>query len=182
MLDDVKIMLIKGAKGDKGDGSYDDTELRELIASTFADVQEEITQLEQNYLNYMYPVGSVYISVGETSPAVLFGGTWEKIEGQFLLSSSEDYALGSTGGSATKSFNTDNHVLTVDEMPAHYHEFEIVNTSGTGTMKTAAARGTGTHDEQTTQPMGQGQGHNHSVTNQDIMPPYLTVNVWKRTA
>ena len=52
-LDDIKIMLIKGAKGDKGDGSYDDTELRELIASTFADVQEEISQLEQNYLNYM---------------------------------------------------------------------------------------------------------------------------------
>jgi hypothetical protein len=180
-LDDIKIMLIKGAKGDKGDGSYDDTELRELIASTFADVQEEISQLEQNYLNYMYPVGSIYISVGETSPAVLFGGTWEQIKDRFLLSSGDTYSSGATGGSAKKSFNTDNHTLTINEMPSHLHEMARVNTSGAGTHD-GIAKGTGSLDEFSTQTMGNGQGHNHSVTNIDIMPPYLVVNVWKRTA
>lgn len=34
----------------------------------------------------MYPIGSIYISVDTTSPAALFGGTWEQLEeGQFLM-------------------------------------------------------------------------------------------------
>lgn len=170
-LDDIKIMLIKGAKGDKGDGSYDDTELRELIASTFADVQEEISQLEQNYLNYMYPVGSVYISVGETSPAVLFGGTWEKIEGKFLLSSSSTHELGSTGGEET-------HTLTINEIPNHDHDYAILSNQSTGSgVKYSPQGNPDTIAFGTTQTgaVGGGQAHNN-------MPPYLTVNVWKRTA
>lgn len=170
-LDDIKIMLIKGAKGDKGDGSYDDTELRELIASTFADVQEEISQLEQNYLNYMYPVGSVYISVGETSPAVLFGGTWEKIEGQFLLSSSSTHELGSTGGEET-------HTLTINEIPNHTHKFGIYGYElAEGSVSGAGVTDNPSHIQGYLNPeaIGGGQAHNN-------MPPYLTVNVWKRTA
>ena len=33
----------------------------------------------------IYPVGAVYISANSTSPASLFGGTWESIGGRFLL-------------------------------------------------------------------------------------------------
>jgi hypothetical protein len=28
-------------------------------------------------LNAVYPVGAIYLSVNSTSPATLFGGTWE---------------------------------------------------------------------------------------------------------
>ncbi|MBP5423743.1 MAG: hypothetical protein J6Y78_15010 [Paludibacteraceae bacterium] len=169
-INDIKIMLLKGDKGDKGDGSYDDTELRELIAETFADVQEEIAQLEQNYLNYMYPVGSIYISVGSTSPAVLFGGTWEKIEGKFLLASSSTHELGSTGGEEA-------HTLTIDEIPSHTHGWTAptnIDAIAEGTATTIHEVNRGQQDEQTGA-VGGGQAHNN-------MPPYLTVNVWKRTA
>lgn len=66
--------------------------------------------------NIIYPVGSIYMSANDVNPSVLFGGgTWEKIEGKFLLSSyGSTYTLGSTGGEA-------NHTLTVDEMPSHTH-------------------------------------------------------------
>jgi hypothetical protein len=54
---------------------------------------------EGTHAGLMYPVGSIYMSVDAKSPAVLFGGTWEKIEGRFLLSSQEHvYECGTEGG------------------------------------------------------------------------------------
>ena len=67
-----------------------------------------------NMLNKVYPVGSIYMSVNNSNPATLFGGTWEEIQGKFLLGRSTAHAAGSTGGEET-------HTLTSDEMPAHTH-------------------------------------------------------------
>lgn len=199
MLGDIKIMMLKGEKGDKGDGSYDDSELRELIAQETADREEEIAEMERNFLNYLYPVGSIYMSVGTTSPAVLFGGTWEQIEGKFLLASSSSHALNSTGGSETHtpSGTVENHTLTLSETPYHKHNllnsaFKRINYTNSGgeidsfllfdsTVQSGeetgnAIDGSGGYSE--------GDPHNHGFTgtSQDTMPPYLTVNVWKRTA
>ena len=43
------------------------------------------------------------MSVNDTDPALLFGGTWERIEGRFLLGAGTRYPVGSAGGSATTS-------------------------------------------------------------------------------
>ena len=43
-----------------------------------------MTPLRSKALISAFPVGRVYISVDEVSPASLFGGTWEKIEKKFL--------------------------------------------------------------------------------------------------
>lgn len=51
-----------------------------------------------NLLDIIYPIGSVYITFNSVSPASSIGGTWEKIDGKFLQSSSETDALNSTGG------------------------------------------------------------------------------------
>ena len=32
-IEDIKVLMLKGEKGDKGDGSYDDTEVRSLITA-----------------------------------------------------------------------------------------------------------------------------------------------------
>lgn len=71
-----------------------------------------------------YPVGSIYMSVNSTSPATLFGGTWEALdEGRVLIGCNATYPAGSIGGEFE-------HTLTVDEMPSHNH---VINTySGTG--------------------------------------------------
>ena len=51
--------------------------------------------------NLVVPVGSVLCFANNTNPNDIYQGTtWQKIEGKFLLGSSSDYALGSTGGSA----------------------------------------------------------------------------------
>ena len=82
-----------------------------------------------------YPVGSIYMSVNATSPADIFGGTWERIQGRFLLSATDNgnsgasQAAGNTGGEAT-------HTLSKSEMPQHNHTF-------TGTAVTSSANNRG---------------------------------------
>ena len=65
-------------------------------------------------LDKFYPVGSIYISVNNTNPSVLFGGEWEQIQEKFLLSAGDTHTAGTTGGEFS-------HTLTIDEMPAHNH-------------------------------------------------------------
>jgi microcystin-dependent protein len=65
-------------------------------------------------LNAAYPVGSIYISAAATNPRTLFGGTWTRIQGKFLLGASSSHAAGSTGGAETVT-------LTAAQIPGHTH-------------------------------------------------------------
>lgn len=114
-----------------------------------------------------YPVGSIYMSVNSTSPATLFGGTWEQLEDTFLLAAGTNYAAGSTGGEAT-------HTLTVDEMPNHSH-LGYVGTTDAGSSDAARLGYANYAYRQLMTAVGGGQPHNN-------MPPYLAVYMWKRTA
>lgn len=132
--------------------------------------------------DYIYPVGAIYMSVNNISPALLFGGTWERIKDRFLLAAGDDYTAGSTGGEAE-------HILTTDEIPAHAHNFKSSNygwesTAIPGASMTASGSNiglspynayNGSNNNIVMQNTGGGQAHNN-------MPPYLTVYMWKRIA
>ena len=120
-----------------------------------------------------YPIGSIYMSISDTSPASLFGGTWESINDVFLLGSGTTYTNGSTGGKAA-------HTLTVDEMPSHNHyiyrdnflKLSVIFSAGTASTESfilSEANYNNLHISNS----GLSQPHNN-------MPPYLTVNIWKR--
>lgn len=119
----------------------------------------------------IYPVGSIYMSVNSTSPATLFGGTWEQIEDRFLLAAGNTYTAGATGGNAT-------HTLTIDEMPSHNHSAWLNgggSASGYGLDYTYSNQCRSYDGNDIIDNKGGGQPFN-------IMPPYLAVYVWKRTA
>ncbi|MGN0761661.1 MAG: phage baseplate protein [Christensenellales bacterium] len=144
------------------------------IEQTIEQTDEQLGQVEQNLqgqidtLKNVYAVGSIYMSVNSTSPASLFGGTWERIKDRFLLGSGDTYNAGATGGSAT-------HTLSIDEMPSHSHEYYRMR-SGGSTWWVAGSNGTiFTQEYINTNSAGNGQAHNN-------MPPYLAIYVWKRTA
>lgn len=138
----------------------------------------------QKIVDTIYPVGAIYMSTTSTPPSTLFGGTWEQIQGRFLLASSSAYAAGSTGGEAS-------HTLTTNEMPAHWHNAAYHWESGGGTSYTqgepwSIVMDSGQGNGIGTWPFGSdvssgfgltggGKGHNN-------MPPYLAVYMWKRTA
>ena len=67
-----------------------------------------------NILEVVYPIGAMYLSIQNISPAEIIGGTWSKIEGQYLIGADDTYEVSSTGG-------TRDYTLTTNNMPSHYH-------------------------------------------------------------
>lgn len=123
-------------------------------------------------LDLLHPVGSIYQSTDATSPADLFGGTWEQIKDRFLLSAGDSHAAGSTGGEET-------HTLTKAELPDHTHTFKYTGqsvTTGVNAIRLNQAASNQYNEYSGGQSSNcKGQAHNN-------MPPYLAVYVWKRTA
>ena len=104
-------------------------------------------------LDMIYPIGSVYISVNNVSPATLFGGTWEQIKDKFLLSAGDTYANGSTGGSAIMA-HTHQQVATTSGGPS-------TNTSGGPSTNTSGGPSTNTSGS-TTLTVSQIPSHYHA--------------------
>lgn len=128
----------------------------------------------KTYSGNPYPVGAIYISTADTSPATLFGGTWERLKDRFLLAAGDTYAAGATGGEAE-------HTLTVDEMPQHNHDFhasynEIATGSETGGKILA-----GGDSNQWLWNFAQANNSGGNAPHNN-MPPYLAVYMWVRTA
>ena len=125
-----------------------------------------------------HPVGSLYISGNATSPAELYGGTWERIEGKFIMGASDAYPAGSTGGSAT-------HAQTVDELVKHSHNIGT-NTAGTE-LTVPQWKSYITSVSQVTDPNGY-QCYGMSTFNagngqpMDILNPYYSMYIWRRVA
>lgn len=62
----------------------------------------------------IFPIGYIYASTDPTSPAQLFGGTWERIKDCMIYAAGDSDTVGRVVGSNT-------HTLTVDELPSHSH-------------------------------------------------------------
>lgn len=139
----------------------------------------------------IYPVGSIYMSVNSTSPAMLFGGTWEQIKGRFLVGTGWNDANTITGygelGARTINFPAGDmggepwHTLTVDEMPTHNHsgtggeiEMQMWRVMGGGDV-IAFAQKVNIVQETLEKKVGGGKSYYQ-------IPPYLSVYMWKRTA
>lgn len=135
-----------------------------------------------------YPIGAIYLSVTDVSPAALFGGTWERIsQGRFLIGAGanaanttnywgeypagkENFPAGEMGGEVA-------HNLTADEIPAHTHSerLEWSNTKAWGLTGTGEGANAVVDQGGVTGSTGGGKPHSN-------MPPYLVVYMWKRTA
>lgn len=73
----------------------------------------------------IYPVGSIYMSVNNTYPGTLFGGTWQQIEDTFLLAAGTNHSAGSTGGAETVTLTA-----AQSGLPAHTHSFTQPTVNG----------------------------------------------------
>ena len=137
-----------------------------------------LTEQYSSLIDIVYPVGSIYMSVNAADPSTLFSGTsWEKLEGRFLLGSDSTYKPGSTGGEAT-------HTLTYNEMPKHTHPMYSYNPGGEGTWTPdeGAYLVDSVSDNKNTWWARLAMGYAGGDAAHNNMPPYLVVNMWKRTS
>ena len=167
-----------------GDASKDFSSTTQAVGNdttfvaTTAYVQAEITAAKINALTY--PIGSIYTAVVSTNPATLLGvGVWSAFgAGRVMVgldSSDTDFdTIEEIGGSKT-------HTLTTSEMPAHNHDNgaydKLLRVTGSNTT-TGVDSSSGEPDIISTGTIasaGGGAAHN-------IVQPYITVYMWKRTS
>ena len=157
--------------------------------ATGEDYNVEVTKA--TLFNFVYPVGSIYMSANEVDPAAMFGGTWEKLENRFLLGATESAPLGSTGGNWEVTLTQENIPnYEIGQIPAVVPNVHTNWNNGGVKGKTVGqasdskkgvdlAQGniitTGNQYGWSISTNGGGQAFN-------ITPPYIAVNMWKRTA
>lgn len=148
-----------------------------------------------------HPVGSIYESTSDQSPADLFGGTWEAMDPGRVLVSAGTASTGTVYNAGDKG-GEEAHKLTESELPrvtvtskgttttAGAHKHDIKSPAGKAddgqgigrgyiwdkvqTYSTETA-GLHAHDVTVSGSFGGGQPHNN-------LPPYQTVYRWFRTA
>ena len=146
----------------------------------------------KSLIDRIYPVGSIYISTSSTfNPQTTWGGTWKKTaDGRCLIGANDTYTLGTTGGSASHTHTTQNHTLTVNEMPPHIHDnnarINWFNELGQGLLDTGWVANSNIRVDagsNHTSTVGGGAAHSHGNTGSaSNMQPYLAVYIWERIA
>lgn len=134
---------------------------------TIADMD---TNLVSELMLKIYPVGSVYMSMDATSPAQLFGGTWQQRTDRFLVAAGNAYAVGSIGGSGTVT-------LTEANLPR-----DSIIFSGSATSAGWSVGKWGANGSADWYAMPKSQTSSTAVNSLENKPPYLAVYMWIRTA
>ena len=141
--------------------------------------------LVKKVLDRIQPVGSLYFSTTSTSPASLFGGTWERYaQGRVMVSASDtdtDFTVGKTGGEKTHQ-----HGLINDA----YAMISWDTSGGVALSRRAAsswksnARVSNVFLPLATDAGTRGQGIDlgGNTNNASSSMPYIAVYIWRRTA
>lgn len=169
-----------------------------------------INEIEEKFKNFCpFPINSIFLSLDNSNPAMLFlGTTWQKQEGRFLLGSNSAYTLGSTGGSSTTTLskeNLPNVKLQIDsfslgkgtqEITGDFYTSNYIGYAGSGAFYRKQS-GLGGHGGDSSSGNKIGFQASKSWTGMSTsaapytanmgdstpfnnMPPYLVVNIWKR--
>lgn len=166
-----------------------------LNATTLATKQNNEWIEPTCWADIIYPVGSIYMNVNNTNPSLLFGGTWEQIQGKFLVgvdSSDTDFnASEKTGGTKNHShiygvqYNGFYGTLyTEDKRLIRLYNGETDKfVESYNTQKSSSEAGNNGAQE------SRGSTFNPAIyetktptTKTSNLPPYMTVYMWQRTA
>lgn len=173
----------------QGNLAYDAKRAESLSAEDAVEVAPYTTEQVKalGIFDAIYPVGSLYLTMNDVNPSVIFGGTWEKIEDRFLLAAGSAYDGGSESAEGVAS------QITVD-VPAHKHLTPLVKsdnylgfwTGGDSKSVTAANRIVSSGSSYTSSATGtsyytsEAGKYSTNVTVPPTIPPYMAVYVWKR--
>lgn len=119
-----------------------------------------------------------WVSDGPTSPASFIGGTWERIEGKFIMGASDTYPAGSTGGNLQMILSPENIPAVGFAIPTNDTQKNDIHVGKWGFMASVS---------QETTDGGRYHSGLYSSTNNgnspvDILNPYYSMYIWRRVA
>ena len=177
------------ATGDALAGKVDKSTVQDesgnAIFYSKAEVEAKIKEILAKQQSEDYAKIKFWVSPDPTSPAELYGGTWERIEGKFIMGASDTYPAGSTGGSAT-------HAQTKEELYPHSHR--LMQSGENAKMNTASMGRTGSITSDRDEYVAFGNSvqmfSSYSFTIEtvgggqpmDILNPYYSMYIWRRVA
>ena len=113
-----------------------------------------------------------------TSPASFIGGTWERIEGKFIMGASDTYPAGSTGGNLQMILSPENIPAVGFAIPTNDTQKNDIHVGKWDFMASVS---------QETTDGGRYHSGLYSSTNNgnspvDILNPYYSMYIWRRVA
>lgn len=147
-----------------------------------------------NLAGIIYPVGAVYQSFNNTSPATLFGGTWSQITSRFLYAANSS---NSTGGASTHQHDYGIRTLMYYGVMGCFSSNEntafqtsLYDSDNNVTYRDGESTRVGTNRVFTNKSMttafldSQGSIYDHfgQTSFNNSLPPYVTCYTWRRTA
>lgn len=169
----VQNKVIKNALDTKTTISDVDTEIESYLTNIISQASDY-----SYILDLVYPIGAIYMSVNNISPATLFGGSWTQLTDTFLYASTTADANATTATAGSKD------AVVV----GHNHRADMVGTivKGQSTAWDFTIDSVWNSVGNGGQYENYGQGHiitknsGESGTDKN-MPPYMKVYMWKRT-
>lgn len=138
-----------------------------------------INQAKAEAILAAHPVGSYYWSDNSTSPATLFGGTWQALPAGYTLiaQGSGTDSFGNFTYTAGQTYGERMHTLTVGEIPSHNHSIDYTHVSGelSETYYIQTGKALGRNGYWHINATGGNGAHNN-------LQPVKAVYVWRRTA
>lgn len=134
---------------------------------------------DKTLLDFIYPIGSIYMSVSSTNPELLIGGEWVswgagRVPVGVDTTDSDFNSVEKTGGEKK-------HTMTIAEMPSHSHDSLNYTdgyanpTLGQGSFRQLLSGALAGTSYQAVKNSGSSQPFN-------IQQQYITCYMWKRTA
>lgn len=181
-----------------------------LIGQWVRHLEEEISNIvvtpSAAIIQQIYIVGSIWQVTGSENPGTQLGfGTWERIEGRFLVgrdSSDSDFNVSTEVGGNKSHTHTDtfavqsagahSHTISRDNWGALQTGDHLPEPSTPGRLVTGSGRGEISEEleslghasaDKLTSTAG---GHTHNLSggigSASNLPPYYVINIWRRTA
>lgn len=155
--------------------------------------QVGVQHLVDKLLDRMYPVNSIYISTNSTSPASLYGGSWERYgTGRVLVSASDsdtDFTAGKTGGNKRLVWDTTGnssgsgmYIYTKLAIRSDATIVAVNHTESAHLWNANSGIFKGSSMEWTSPSNVNDSVETFGSINVPAMNPYVAVYIWRRTA
>lgn len=148
------------------------------VRYTKEEVQKLIEDSLGAYREEEYAKIKFWVSNDPTSPAEMFGGTWEQIKDRFIMAAGDTYAAGSVGGKASVALEARNipklwgTSLAYDVSGNNFH---VAQWGWVASVRQISSQnGFNAYDGLY---VTVGDDNNSAV---DVMPPYVAKYVWQR--